>query len=447
MPKILTYTLPLLALMLILLLSGMSFLAALQILGLILVISGIFYLLPIWGIRKWWASYKLKKPFQNDQTEKSLTKFIANATALFGVLTITYALLIALFGYWIAPDSTEKANRRSPEIARSEMGFEMDFLLERLNRKEQKTSLWTQLWKGRQSNYREYPMLSYEIIGDSVEIEYYRGEELDSEKRRFDLINLVYARSFSEDERIEVERDDLLKELEKNNFVHRKFLFGVDLEGRDYLSRIIIGTRISIAVGFLAVGVALLIGLILGAVAGFFRGWVDDLIMWFINIFWSIPTLLLVFPIAFAFGMKPWTIYLAVGLTMWVDIARIVRGQVLSVREMEYVEAARSLGYGNMRTIFLHILPNITGPVIVITAANFAYAILIEAGLSFLGIGAQPPTPSWGQMIAKNKDLMAYGDPHLALIPGFAIVLLVLSFFLIGNGLRDALDAKTRVDH
>ena len=161
---------------------------------------------------------------------------------------------------------------------------------------------------------------------------------------------------------------------------------------------------------------------------------------------WSIPTLLLVFPIVFAFGFKSWIIYVAVGLTMWVDIARIVRGQVMSVRELEYVEAAKSFGYSKFRTIFKHILPNISGPIIVVTAANFAYAILIEAGLSFLGIGVQPPTPSWGEMLSSHQNMLQTA-PHLPLVPGFAIVVMVLSFFLVGNGLRDALDAKTKIDH
>ena len=428
----------------------------------ILVVFLLVYAPWIYLIRRRWTSYKSRHVFANDQTEKSLTKFIANGPALFGVITIVYALLIATFGYYISPDPTNKVNRQVAELEKHEPGFEIDFLRVRQNRREKKTSALTRLTKGITSQYQEIPINSYEIQEDSVVVMHYRGKEFEAKREAYELVNVVYAKSFQdsevrksgdtysfrdvEDNQIEVSRADLVKAVEKKHVVRRKFWFGTDQSGRDYLSRIILGTRISISVGFLAVTVALLIGITLGAIAGYFRGRIDDLIMWFINIFWSIPTLLLVFPIAFAFDMKEWVIYLAVGLTMWVDIARIVRGQVMSVREMEYVEAAKSLGFGHFRTIFRHILPNISGPVIVVTAANFAYAILIEAGLSFLGIGAQPPKPSWGQMIAKNKDNIAYGDPHLALIPGFCIVLLVLSFFLIGNGLRDALDARTRVE-
>ena len=432
------------------------------VLGVIAAVLALVYTPPIWLIRKWWARYRVKNPFNNDQYEKSLAKFIANNSAMFGLVTITFSLFVAIFCYWIAPDGTQNANRQVLEIEKEKPGFQMNFLLVRTNRAEQNISIFEKLWKGDQSNFRDVPLLSYAVEGDSPIVEAYRGKSREPQRQAFGLVNVVYAKSFQDPEVVRdgdvyrfrdihenplaVNRQELIDIIEHKQIVSRRFWFGTDQEGRDYLSRIMIGTRISMSVGILAVTVALLIGLVLGSVAGYFRGWIDNLILWFINVFWSIPTLLLVFPIAFAFGMKEWTIFLAVGLTMWVGIARIVRGQVLSVRELEYVEAARSLGFSNTRIIFRHILPNISGPIIVITAANFAYAILIQAGLSFLGIGAQPPKPSWGQMIARNKDNIAYGDPQLALIPGFAIVLLVLSFFLIGNGLRDALDAKTRIE-
>ncbi len=433
------------------------------VIGVFMLVIAVVYAPPILLIRRWWARYRVRRPFNNDQQEKSLSRFIANNTAMFGLVTILLALLVAIFGYLIAPDGTQYANRQVLEIEKEKPGFRMQFLLVRTNRTAQDVSWFTKLLKGDQSNFRDIPVLSHAVEGDSLIVEAYRGKDRPTERQAFGLVDIVYTRSYQdpnvtrqgdnyrfldiEEKPVEVGREELIAVIGKKHLVNRRFWFGTDQEGRDYLSRIIIGTRISISVGFLAVTVALMIGLVLGSVAGYFRGKIDDLILWFINVFWSIPTLLLVFPIAFAFGMKEWTIFLAVGLTMWVDIARIVRGQVLSVRELEYVEAARSLGFSHARIIFRHILPNISGPVIVITAANFAYAILIEAGLSFLGIGAQPPKPSWGQMIARNKDNIAYGDPQLALIPGFAIVLLVLSFFLIGNGLRDAMDAKTRLDH
>ena len=223
----------------------------------------------------------------------------------------------------------------------------------------------------------------------------------------------------------------------------RTFLLGTDAYGRDVLSMIMIGSRVSLSVGFIAVLIALLIGITLGALAAYHGGWVDNLITWLINVVWSIPTVLLVIAITFALGKGFWQVFVAVGLTMWVDIARVVRGQVYSIKEKEYVEAARALGYSSFRTIFRHILPNITGAVIVVAAANFASAILLEAGLSFLGIGVQPPMPSWGTMVKENYSYILLDSAYLALLPGLAIMLLVLAFMLLGNGIRDALDIKS----
>jgi peptide/nickel transport system permease protein len=199
---------------------------------------------------------------------------------------------------------------------------------------------------------------------------------------------------------------------------------------------------VSLAVGLIAVLISFTLGIILGAVAGYFKGWVDELVMWLVNVTWSIPTLLLVFAITMAMGKGFWQIFIAVGLTMWVSVARLVRGQVMAIKELEFVQAAKALGFTNMRIIVKHILPNILGPILVIAASNFATAIIVEAGLSFLGIGVQPPQPSWGLMIKENYNFIITHNPMLALMPGFAIMLLVLAFNLLGNGLRDAIDVK-----
>jgi peptide/nickel transport system permease protein len=167
--------------------------------------------------------------------------------------------------------------------------------------------------------------------------------------------------------------------------------------------------------------------------------------MWFINVIWSIPTLLLVFALTLLLGKGFWQVFIAIGLTMWVNVARLVRGQVLAVRELEYIEATRALGYSDARTILKHILPNILGPVIVIGASNFASAIVVEAGLSFLGVGVQPPQPSWGLMIKENYNFIITHNPMLALAPGIAIMILVLAFNLLGNGLRDALNVRGKL--
>ena len=181
----------------------------------------------------------------------------------------------------------------------------------------------------------------------------------------------------------------------------------------------------------------------MGAIAGYFGGKADAIIMWIINVTWSIPTLLLVIAITLAIGKGFWQVFIAVGLTMWVEVARVVRGQVMSVKQKQYVTAARALGFTDYRIITKHILPNIMAPVIIISAANFAGAILIESGLSFLGIGAQPPMPSWGGIIKDHYSYIVLGKPYLAIIPGLAIMSLVTAFMLVGNALMDALDVKS----
>ncbi|MCB0434047.1 MAG: ABC transporter permease, partial [Mangrovimonas sp.] len=237
---------------------------------------------------------------------------------------------------------------------------------------------------------------------------------------------------------------DFMDNLPVEKFVkERRFLFGTDKYGRDLLSRILVGARISFSIGFVAVFISLIIGIFFGSIAGYYGGKVDAVVMWLINVTWSIPTLLLVIAITLALGKGFWQVFIAVGLTMWVEVARVVRGQILSVKEMQYVTAARALGFGDFRIIVRHILPNILAPVIVISAANFAAAILIESGLSFLGIGAQPPMASWGAMIKDHYNYIILGKPYLALIPGLCIMSLVMAFMLMGNALRDALDVKT----
>ncbi|MBK9450718.1 MAG: ABC transporter permease [Bacteroidetes bacterium] len=255
----------------------------------------------------------------------------------------------------------------------------------------------------------------------------------------------VTIRGVGSDGNTSVQLASLQSKFENQLVAKGHFWLGSDAAGRDVLSRLILGTRVSLGIGLMAVLVSLLLGVTLGALAGFFRGKVDAVIMWFVSVVWSIPTLLLAISLAFVMGKGTWQLFLAIGISSWVDVARLVRGQIFSIREMQFVEATKALGYRWPRTIFRHILPNVLSPLIIIAAANFASAILMEAGLSFLGVGVQPPTPSWGSMIKEGyAQIMFDSGIWLAIFPGLAIILVVISLNLVGFGLRDALDPKQK---
>ncbi|HYM94451.1 MAG TPA: ABC transporter permease [Chitinophagaceae bacterium] len=344
-----------------------------------------------------------------------------NKGAMFGLVIILMAIVVAVAAYFIAPDPSPYANRIILEIGGEKPGFKQTFIKVKKEKNVVSAGFFKQLFTGKEDTYYYVPITGYEKKEDSIIVQKFIDESL-SERQS-------YANS----------------QIASQPVTTKKFLLGTDKYGRDILSRLIIGTRVSLSVGLITLIISLSIGLILGSLAGYFRGRTDNIIMWFINVIWSIPTLLLVFAITLALGKGFWQIFIAVGLTMWVSVARLVRGQVLSVRELEYIEAARALGFSHFRTIVRHIWPNIIGPVMVIAASNFASAIVIEAGLSFLGIGVQSPQPSWGLMIRENYNFIITQNPMIALAPGFAIMLLVLAFNLLGNGLRDALNVRGRI--
>ena len=292
-------------------------------------------------------------------------------------------------------------------------GFEVDMLVISNNIEPQ--SSINKLFYGDKNPDIEIPIINYKISNDTL---YYQ------EFNQFDHKTLILQLS------------------DGSAVVHKKFYLGTDKFGRDVLSRIIIGARISFSIGFIAVFISLIIGLIMGCLSGYYSGFVDQIIMWLINVTWSIPTLLLVMAITLALGKGFWQVFIAVGLTMWVEVARVVRGQVISLKQREFITAAHVLGFSDFRIITRHILPNITSPLIIISAANFAASILIESGLSFLGLGAQPPMSSWGSMIKDHYNYIILGEPFLAIIPGVCIMMLVMAFMLLGNSLRDVLDVK-----
>ena len=345
-------------------------------------------------------------------------RFCRNRLSIASLVVIGLFAAVALLGYLITPDHTPHCNQQYLELATLKPFTTVRFTYVDDGLPQPRRNPLRRMFVGEPLAYTAIPTYRTTPVGDSLDIEGYTGSvPNDGPVRRVAQAQVIKSTT-------------------------RTFLLGTDAYGRDVLRMLMIGSRVSLSVGFIALLIALLIGITLGALAAYHGGWVDNLVTWLINVVWAIPTVLLVIAITFALGKGFWQVFVAVGLTMWVDIARVVRGQVYSVKEKEYVEAARALGYSSFRTIFRHILPNITGAVIVVAAANFASAILLEAGLSFLGIGVQPPMPSWGTMVKDNYSYILLDNAYLALLPGAAIMLLVLAFMLLGNGIRDALDVK-----
>ncbi|MCK9303601.1 MAG: ABC transporter permease [Bacteroidales bacterium] len=326
--------------------------------------------------------------------KRFIKKIRKNKLTIASIVYIFICILISIFGKFIIPDKTKNANNQIIEIALQKPGVSTDML----------------------------------IINDETQI------PVKSYTKSLDSIHYV---------NIDGEAGSVVSTPEHNVKIKRvRYLLGTDKFGRDEYSRLILGTRVSLSIGAVAVILSLLIGVFVGAIAGYYRGRIDKFIMWLINVVWSIPSILLVIAISFALGRGFWQIFVAVGLTLWVDVARMVRGQVISYREQDYVDAAKTMGFRSFRIIFRHIIPNCISALLVISASNFATAILLESGLSFLGIGVQPPMPSWGAMIKESYAYLILGKPYLSLIPGAAIFLMVLSFMMLGNGLRDSLDVK-----
>lgn len=332
---------------------------------------------------------------------------------------------MGILGYLITPDQTPMANTMHLQLSNKKPGRSFQFLIISRNPHIAKVNFLEKMIYGQEADFKSLPITSYIISGDKLVVREYLGDDEEA------VESIVPAGNNP-------------KAFVAANIYQQTFWLGTDGYGRDLLSRLILGIRVSLSVGLLAVIISMSIGVSLGAMAGYFGGITDSAISWLMNVIWSLPSLLLVIAISFALGKGFWQIFIAVGLSTWVDVARLVRGQVMAIKEAEFVEAAKALGFPASRILIKHILPNIAGPVLVIASANFAAAILLETGLSFLGFGSQPPMPSWGSMIKENYGYIVMDAAYLAILPGLAIMLSVYAFNLMAIGLRDAFDVKSQ---
>ncbi|QXU40722.1 ABC transporter permease [Pedobacter sp. D749] len=372
----------------------------------------------------------------NSPSKKVWLKFKRNKFAFGGLVFILLLMIMGILGYLIMPDDSPNANIQILQLNKKKPGSTFTFLIISRNPKIEKLNFFERMLNGQTPSFKSIPITSYQIKDKDVFVQEYIGEDEKAKETRYELkdlcSNCVLPSKIGTPQAL----------FEENNIYTRTYILGTDIYGRDLLSRLILGIRVSLSVGLMAVLISLFIGVSLGAIAGYFGGRIDAAISWFMNVVWSLPSLLLVIAISFALGKGFWQIFIAVGLSTWVDVARLVRGQVMALKEVEFVEAARALGFSTSRTIIKHILPNIAGPILVVASSNFASAILLETGLSFLGFGAQPPMPSWGSMIKEHYGYIIMDAAYLAVLPGLAIMFTVYAFNVLAIGLRDAFDVK-----
>lgn len=336
-----------------------------------------------------------------------------------GFIIIAIFAIPAIPGYLITPDKTTDAYDIMPAIAKQKPGFVCKYVRIKNSEKSTEEGFITTWIYGKKSKGSAVP------VGNKIK------ETADS----------IFFKGYDDDEIIGFHKQSLFAENGTLLF-SRKYYLGTDRFGADVLSRLILGARVSLFVGFISVIISLLIGTTIGLFAGYLGGKTDAFLSWLIAVFWSVPTLLIALGLSFVFGKGLPQVLVAVGLSTWVEVARVVRGQTMQLREKEFILAVKITGFSTPRILFRHILPNLKSTLTVLATTNFAAAILLEAGLSFLGLGIAPPAPSWGIMVQEHLGSLVTSSAYLAIVPGLAIMLLVMGFNLLSMGVRDAFDTR-----
>jgi len=340
--------------------------------------------------------------------------FIGNKPAVVAALYLVASVFLAVFGYVVAPDNAPDANTQLSTTSHASPGTTVHLLALQPVLQQTSPRRIHRLFNG-----TPLPYLPVAIVPGSL-----RMSDDSLWAASVEQPSVAFA----------VHQANLWQKHQP--VVIRTYWLGSDAFGRCILSRLILGFRVSLSVGALAVGLALVIGVFMGALGGYAGGRTDDVVMLIVNVVWSVPTLLMVFAVVMALGRSLLVVFVAVGLTLWVDVARLVRGQMMSLRNQPFAEAAYNLGLPPWRIILRHLIPNLIGPLLVVLSGCFATAILLESGLSYLGFGVQPPTPSWGSLLNEHYGLALSGQWTPALAPALTIALTVWAFYALGNGIK-----------